>query len=395
MQPWLCLPPLRKPHGLAWIVQINDASLWFAESQSALVIPPESRIQSGTIVDRLYSTPSLLDEMDSLRGFRLKSLISRKAREWRCTKEDIQKAHQQIKKGYPLFGKEFPRNNSVELDTLLAEEYEAFVTPFPDVKEDEDFVPLHRTADWNRLHATLDGNVARIANVVDCLVEVRRLKEVMVFKGFKRVDSAVRGSVPPHICGSADWLPAIASRGEGIFFTLREDTLSEWEKELDDGYTNALKTYFGSDTWKGFRVDTITSPRFLLLHTLAHVMMRQIHLESGYPAASLKERIYCDDESMAGVLIYVTVANDAGTLGGLARLAEPRHLLRIMISALEQSAWCSFDPVCLERGLDDRGLLNRAVCHGCVFVPETSCILGNKILDRILLQRTLGVYINP
>ena len=51
------------------------------------------------------------------------------------------------------------------------------------------------------------------------------------------------------------------------------------------------------------------TPRFILLHTLAHLVIRQLETQAGYPAASIRERIYCAEgaEPMAGILVYVAV----------------------------------------------------------------------------------------
>ena len=122
----------------------------------------------------------------------------------------------------------------------------------------------------------------------------------------------------------------------------------------------------------------------MLLHTLSHLLMRQIEFEGGYPAASLIERLYCAStpEPMAGILIHVAVPDIAGSLGGLAELSEPRRFLGILIRALEHSRWCSLDPVCSKHEGQGPGLLNRAACHGCVLVPEPTCEYGNTLLDR-------------
>ena len=48
---------------------------------------------------------------------------------------------------------------------------------------------------------------------------------------------------------------------------------------------------------------------FCSVHTLAHLLIRELDAGAGYPAAALKERIYCatGKEPMAGILIYVAV----------------------------------------------------------------------------------------
>jgi hypothetical protein len=118
------------------------------------------------------------------------------------------------------------------------------------------------------------------------------------------------------------------------------------------------------------------------------MLMRQIEAEGGYPAASLTEIIYCSvaPKPMAGILIHVAVPDIAGSLGGLAEIAEPRRFLGILIRALEHARWCSLDPVCSEHEGQGPGLLNRAACHACTLVPEPACEYGNTLLDRGFLR---------
>ena len=71
--------------------------------------------------------------------------------------------------------------------------------------------------------------------------------------------------------------------------------------------------------------DGFPSIRFVLLHSLSHALMRQIALECGYTAASLRERLYCrsvgqEHGPMAGILIYTAASDSEGTLGGLVQL---------------------------------------------------------------------------
>ena len=101
------------------------------------------------------------------------------------------------------------------------------------------------------------------------------------------------------------------------------------------------------------------------------------------PAASLKERIYCETgksgkDPMAGILIYVAVPDEEGSLGGLMELAKPERFLRLLTGAFEAATWCSLDPVCSEQEGHGPDLLNRAACHACALVPETSCSYGKR-----------------
>ena len=119
-----------------------------------------------------------------------------------------------------------------------------------------------------------------------------------------------------------------------------------------------------------------------------HLMIRELETKAGYPAASLKDRVYCDTdrdrvpEPMAGVLIYVAVPDTEGSLGGLMSQAEPHRFLNLLSAAVEAAAWCSLDPVCARQEGHGPGLLNGAACHACALLPETSCAFHNMLLDR-------------
>ena len=215
---------------------------------------------------------------------------------------------------------------------------------------------------------------------VDQLIEVRRLKEIMVLRGFSRLQS--EQIVRPDITGETDWLPALELHGEGIFFTLDESVLTRWEQqEVLQQRAEELEQRAAPGRPSALKEEV--SPRFLLLHTLAHLLIRQFETGAGYPAASLKERIYCKSGSkpMAGILIYVAVPDEVGSLGGLGELAIPGSFLRFLTNAFETATWCSLDPVCVTQTGTGPDLLNRAACHACVLdtrtqLPLWQCSLG-------------------
>ena len=131
-------------------------------------------------------------------------------------------------------------------------------------------------------------------------------------------------------------------------------------------------------------------PGYFLIHTLSHLLIRQLIFDSGYSTASLRERIYVDKRGSVpryGTLIYTAAGDSEGTLGGLVALAEGKKFSELLQGALEAARWCSTDPVCLELGGQGQGpeLCNLAACHACALLPETSCEDMNKFLDRALL----------
>jgi hypothetical protein len=127
--------------------------------------------------------------------------------------------------------------------------------------------------------------------------------------------------------------------------------------------------------------------RFVLLHTFAHILIRELSFRAGYGSASLRERIYCNlepgSDPMTGLLIYTASGDAEGTLGGLVALGKPGQFEDLVEAALRRAGWCSNDPVCIEGGM--RGIENLSACHGCTLLPETSCEEGNRLLDRAVL----------
>jgi hypothetical protein len=132
------------------------------------------------------------------------------------------------------------------------------------------------------------------------------------------------------------------------------------------------------------------SPRRLLLHTLVHGIISQLTLECGYSTASLRERLYIDDEltGMCGALIYTGTSDSDGTLGGLQARAEKELFGSTILGALKAMKWCSSDPLCIHGEMAIADSYSVASCHSCTLLPETSCEAHNKFLDRALLVGT-------
>jgi hypothetical protein len=243
------------------------------------------------------------------------------------------------------------------------------------------------------------------------LVAVHRLREVSCLYGFTRFEAAptsadgdledvqlaVRGA---PIARDADWLPAIEQFGEGIFIHFNEAVIAWWLKQ-DATRPRHDKLLAGYGHWRrrfSGKAPPFPGTSYILLHSLSHALISEIALDCGYPASSLKERIYAlsSDKSSGscdrcGILIYTATAGAQGTLGGLVGTA-PRfaHILR---NALDRSAICSNDPVCADHEPDNRSgdrATHGAACHGCLLIAETSCEMRNLFLDRSLLVATMA-----
>lgn len=227
-------------------------------------------------------------------------------------------------------------------------------------------------------------------------VRVTRLREVQALIGFTRLDGPERRDLEPTNLvrlrnGPTEWVPAAEKRGEGVFFQFDEPRVRAWEASIrDHPRIEALRLSYRS--WRR-SMDREPDPlfpiaRMLLVHTLSHLLIRQVSLECGYSSASIRERLYLGQPGArtAGFLLSTAASDSEGTLGGLVSLGETRYLTRLMNQAFADAARCSSDPLCAEHvPAPDSHSLHAAACHACLFASETSCEANNQWLDRAVL----------
>ncbi len=266
---------------------------------------------------------------------------------------------------------------------LLHAEWELFSHPTTK-KEDGDFV------------AVPTEPPAGFEHFLCHVVQAQRLREVQASLGFTRIDAP--GQVEerdfhlgPLSAGRVGWVPAVERRGEGIFLQLDEHLVSTWCAKVEHHRDiDALRASYGR--WRDNR-DRAADPsfpiaRYLLVHTLSHLLLRQVALECGYSSASIRERLYVGTPAQptAGFLLSTAASDSEGTLGGLVALGEARFLGRLLGQALDDAKTCSSDPLCAERLPEaPSDSLHAAACHACLFASETSCEAGNRWLHRGVL----------
>lgn len=277
-----------------------------------------------------------------------------------------------------------------EDEDLLAPEWDRLSEPgseanFPDFKIRERPVPEGFTS------------------LVERVVAVERLREAVALIGFTRVDPPGEpdafgnsAGIGPLCRGRPSWVPCTEVRGEGLFIQLREDAICAWEARIAES-ERVSSLHEGHERWRARRrLEPRTGwpgARYLALHSLSHLLMRELALECGYGSASIRERIYAraDPEPMAGILLYTAAPDSEGTLGGLVSLAEPEVLGRLVDRALRRGRLCASDPMCAEHlPSADEDVLHAAACHACLFAPETSCERSNHYLDRALAVETFA-----
>jgi hypothetical protein len=278
--------------------------------------------------------------------------------------EEVLEAIRRRKRG----GAEERPVKQVELDALLAAP-EGFGD---DVPVDPDF-HARRLPDraWRRADRW-EG--------IEAVTQIHRLREVLALVGFTRLEPA--------------WFPGVENRGEGVFVQLRAETVRRWLDRADvkrrlDGLAA------GHKRWMEARKSKRPFPGgpYVLLHTLSHLLIQSLSMRCGYPASSIRERIYADPPAERfGLLLYTASPDGDGTLGGLVQQA--RHLDGHLAQALRIAAFCSNDPICGNHtpgtSLEERWL-HGAACHGCALVAETSCEMRNDYLDRAVVVPVLGV----
>jgi hypothetical protein len=134
-----------------------------------------------------------------------------------------------------------------------------------------------------RSEAPPSGFAGRIEQVV--LAE--RLREVQALVGFTRVDApdeprqGTERMWAPLARSGPLWVPCAEVRGEGVFLRLAEPPLAEWERRVEAS-DRARAFAEASARWRharGLPPEPWKGVRFTLLHTLAHVLIREFALE--------------------------------------------------------------------------------------------------------------------
>lgn len=248
-----------------------------------------------------------------------------------------------------------------------------------------------------------EGEVPKYAEgLIAQVVLARKLLEVRALTGFTRIDYAggfeqeEPGPIrAPIYRKRPDWLPAVEVRGEGIFVELNEKALSEWEAKIE--VVKRAKAMAGIfEAWereRGENLSAFPGARYVLLHSSAHALIRQLSLDCGYSSASIRERIYSSidpSRPMSGILIYTASADSEGSLGGLVELGSPKRFPQLLRNALLSATLCSSDPLCADHQPDVHATINGAACHACILVPESSCESFNRFLDRNFLVPTVA-----
>jgi len=360
-------------------VLLGATNSWFPITLSVLAIPLEKNQLSQLVFDGwdYFSEAESVDEIKII----VKTLTKTNSLPGinKYQEAEIWQAVKYRKDGNP--------SKVVSEGDIKGPEWDVLISPNP-------------PTDWPHFLSKKVSKPKSYSDVLDSVLLLERLREVNALIGFTRVEAPEESAndderpMMASLCkGKPTWIPAGEVHGEGIFIRFNESTISEWEA-LDAVKKREQRILQGHRGWRNARgLDPeVGCPdiRYTMLHTIAHLLIRELALECGYNAASIRERIYAikGETPMAGILIYTAAADSDGTLGGLVELGKPEKLERLIKQALNRAIVCSSDPLCSEHNPSEDRSLHAASCHACTFVSETSCERGNRYLDRALLVET-------
>lgn len=381
-RPWLG-PNASEPCNQKSRLLIRTASnAYFPMVISVLSLPDRGNVL-GTVVKELWDDLQIVDGLEELALIKKKPRIADLLSPF--GDEDVVQSVMEFKNGRV----EDKPVKHVELDAILAvpEGYG------DDVPIDPDFharrLPDHA---WRKR----DG-----FSGIAAVFQIHRLREVQCLFGFTRLEAVtpdINGEYETDverasIASEPSWFPAIENRGEGVFIQFGAKAITTWlSRPAVQQRLHALES--GHKQWMKDRRSERPFPGgpYVMLHTLSHLLIQSLAMRCGYPASSIRERIYTDLEAERyGILLYTGSADSEGTLGGLVQ--QGRHIGRHLLQALRIGALCSNDPVCSHhspgRSLEER-FLHGAACHGCALIAETSCEMRNDYLDRALVTPVLG-----
>lgn len=183
--------------------------------------------------------------------------------------------------------------------------------------------------------------------------------------------------------------------GEGILFNIKPEYICNIAKTRNDNLSpeQATMIHTKDHIVKNYREqmpylenNDKNLNEFSVLHTLSHLLIKELCEVSGFSLGSIRERLYMihnenNEINQCSILLYTSGPSSDGTLGGLVRQATKIQIGKIVDRAIAAQDMCSNDPVCHDHH-PNSDEPNGAACHSCVYLPETSCELRNYLLDR-------------
>ena len=381
------------------VLQRGSSSVYFPILVSSLVIPP----YSSMLTSKIESSAAFSDLRKAIR-IAIKTLINlgitnQESRDIAIKKQlseytaiiakEIGKSEEQVR---TILERRWSDNAEERVATSVKYRAEEYVALNGKVSIDDP------NGEFVREEIDISEYGIPFVKGISLIHKIREVEALVAFSRLEPVDidtEAKGGKIKkiPIKDFERNWYPGYDVRGEGIFIEFDSGAIDAWrvenafvEDRVEQINENYKKSYYGS------KKEREITAKFLLLHTLSHLLMKQLSFECGYNIASIKERIYCSEKKdgicMSGILIYTASGDSEGTMGGLVRQGRPDIFPIIFRKAILSALTCSNDPVCSLSMGQGRDSLNLSACYSCTLVPETSCEEFNVFLDRGMVVGT-------
>lgn len=321
-------------------IQRGASNAYFGKVVSSILIPPHSHA-----LQQALEKPNFWEDLDAIcedAGALPEAWVRRTATKLNFDPEVFLSA---VREKFEQRNNPVPTEEIDGADAEISErayrfeEFNAFKQRRPTREERLDFdiseVPIAEFSPW-------------VEKCFSRVVQVKKLRETRVLTGFSRL-------IPPDASDNAPaqlsvkprhWLPGYAVRGEGIFLEFSLTSVEAWISglpqvlERSEAITSQRRRM---EQERGLDQRSI-SPELVLVHSFAHVFIRQMAFDCGYDSSSLRERLYVSsapETRMCGLLIYTASGDAEGTLGGLVRQADPGRLEGTILASLRNAAICS------------------------------------------------------
>ena len=243
--------------------QRGASNVYFAVSRSAISIPPWVNPLYNLIDEHLRLIESYMEDFGDTGVQKIYEKYFSG-----FTREEFNEALDRRMKNI----KEFTEIKQMEYSAITHHSDPTYESNKKHFKAEEDTLPRYLQKYFSRI------------------IRVTRLREVRVLLGFTRVDAPdPDADVQPNVVAlskgkSERWLPAAEINGEGIFIEFNKDTIIKWlnlplVKVISQKYANSYREFCESKGW------TLTVDRnavYVLMHTFAHLMIKQMSMSSGY-----------------------------------------------------------------------------------------------------------------
>lgn len=279
------------------LMLIGASNLWFSATQNIIVMPQSPKEAKADLVDRVrVALGDQIAMYASSPQFARHFLADKVSETTAMSDEEITAVIAEAMKPLPTEEEWRDRRKNWDPTDLLVPEWEYL--------QQDPIGPHHD--DPSGLMLSPRERSSNLPTEISRVLAVDKLRKVNALVGFTRIDALDRVSdddrgiriAPLTRDKRPSWTVATEDRGEGVFLQLDENAVAAWEahvgaSDIWEAHRQAHRRNFYrrfSATAADVDPDTrMPAPRYWLLHTFSHVLIREMAMHAGYSAASLSE----------------------------------------------------------------------------------------------------------